>query len=290
MPDSTITLPGGLHVKKKVAITVALGSVAIGGYFYYRQRQASQAAAATTATDSSAQIDPQTGFAYGTPEDQAALAGLSGATLGQSNTGASFVGGQVIGYDQFGNPIYGQGQPGSGMPGSFTSNAQWTQSAEALMGSDGADAIAAALGKYLLGQPLSPDQVTIVQQAIAAEGFPPNAGFNGNPPGYLTAPPVGGTGGGGTGGGTGAGPGAKNPVTGIHAVPRTTQVDVHWNALPNAKSYLVKAWIGSKVVSQTTASGTSATLHNLKGNTSYKISVWGQPGSGSTGSTTTRTK
>lgn len=288
MPGETITLPGGLHVKKNVAIVVGLGSVLVGGYFYYRQRQANAAAAASTAASTSSQIDPQTGYAYGSPEDQAALAGLSNATLGQTNTGASFQGGQVIGYDQYGNPIYGQGQPGSGMPGSFVSNAQWTQSAEALMGSDGADAIAAALGKYLLGQPLTADQVTIVQQAIAAEGYPPVAGVNGNPPSYLTAQPTspGGTG----GGGTGAGPGAKNPVTGITAVPRTTQVDVTWTALPNAKQYLVKAWIGSKTVTQTTVTGTSATLHNLKGNTSYRITVWGQPGSGSTGSTTTRTK
>jgi hypothetical protein len=284
MPGETVTLPGGLHVKKNVAITVGIASVAVGGYFYYRQRKASQAAAAS-ATDPNAQTDPQTGFAYGSPQDQAALAGMSGATLGQSNTGASFQGGQVIGYDQYGNPIYGQGQPGSGMPGAFVSNAQWTQAAEALMGSNGADAIAAALGKYLLGQPLTVDQVTSVQQAIAAEGYPPVAGVNGNPPGYQTAqPPSGG------GGGTGAGPGAKNPVTGITAVPRTTQVDVHWNALPNAKQYLVKAKVGNKVAAQDTVTGTSVTLHNLKPGTSYKITVWGQPGSGSTGSTTTRTK
>ena len=287
MAGETITLPGGLHVKKNVAITVGIASVAVGGYFYYRQRKASQAAAAS-ATDPNAQTDPQTGFAYGSPQDQAALAGMSGATLGQQNTGSSFVGGQVIGYDQFGNPIYGQGQPGSGMPGSFVSNAQWTQSAEALMGSNGADAIAAALGKYLLGQPLTAEQVTTVQQAIAAEGYPPVAGVNGNPPGYQTAQPV--SPGGGGGGGGGAGPGAKNPVTGITAVPRTTQVDVHWNALPNAHQYLVKAWIGSKTITQTTVTGTTATLHNLKPATSYRITVWGQPGSGSTGSTTTRTK
>ena len=158
------------------------------------------------------------------------------------------------------------------------------------MGSDGADAIAAALGKYLLGQPLTPDQITTVQQAIASEGFPPVAGLNGNPPGYITAPPVGGNGGGGTGGGTGAGPGAKNPVTGITAVPRTTQVDVHWNALPNAKTYLVKAKLGTRVAAQTSVAGTSTTRHDLKPKTSYRITVWGQPGSGSTGGITTRTK
>lgn len=282
----TVTLPGGIHAKKNVVIAVGLGSVLVAGYFYYRQKNQA-AAASTTATDSSAQIDPQTGFAYGSPEDQAALAGMSGATLGQSNTGASFVGGQVIGYDQFGNPIYGQGQPGSGLPGAFTSNAQWGQSVEAAMGSNGADAIAAALGKYLLGQPLTADQVTTVQQAIAVEGYPPVAGFNGNPPSYQT---VGGPTGTGGGGGSGAGPGAKNPVRGIHAVPRTTQIDVHWDSLANAKQYLVKAWIGGKTADQTTVTGTSATLHNLRPKTSYKITVWGQPGSGSTGSVMTRTK
>src|SRR5215831_1530319 len=276
-----ITLPGGMKIKKNVAIVGGVFAGSIAAYFLWRQRQANQAASTDT---SSANIDPQTGQPYGSPEDQAALAQLSGATLPTADS-ASFVGGQIVGYDQFGNPIYGSGAggfggSGFGGPGGFSSNAQWTQAAESLMGSTGADAIAAALGKYLLGVPLTPDQQTIVQQAIAAEGFPPVPGPDGFPPSFRTAetPPP-------TGGGT-----AKNPVQGLSVDPRTTQIDVHWKSLTGATKYLVKAYQGSRVVQQQTVTGMSTTLHNLHAKTSYRITVWGQPGTGSTASVTTRTK
>src|SRR5215831_12826679 len=282
MPDGNVTLPGGLKIKKNVAIILGLSGAGIAAYVLYQKRQAS--ADTSTAATGTGDIDPQTGFAYGSPEDQQALAALSGQTLPTANN-ASFVGGQIIGYDQFGNPIYGSGAggfggSGFGGPGGFSSNAQWTQAAESLMGSTGADAIAAALGKYLLGTPLTEDQVTIVQQAIAAEGFPPVPGPDGFPPSFRTAatPPP-------TGGGS-----AKNPVKGLSADARTTQIDVHWSALPGATKYLVKAYQGSRVVQQQTVTGTTTTLHNLHANTSYRITVWGQPGTGSTASTTARTK
>lgn len=192
MPDD-VKLPGGAHVDKKVAIGAVVVLLAIAGVYYYRQKQA---AATATPAPGSANIDPQTGYAYGSPEDQAALAAQSGGTLPTYDS-ASSVGGQVIGYDQYGNPVYGQGGGGgSPGPGSYTSNAQWSQMAEAAMGSTGADAIAAALGKYLLGLPLTTDQVTSVQQAIASQGFPPVPGSDGFPPSYKTAstppPPQGG--------------------------------------------------------------------------------------------------
>lgn len=193
MPDD-VKLPGGMHVNKKIAIGVGIAAVGIAGVYYYRQKQASNAAASTSAAAATgSQIDPQTGYAYGSPEDQAALAAMAGGTLPTYNA-ASSAGGQVIGYDQYGNPIYGGGGGTIGTgPGSYTSNAQWTQAAEAEMGSNGADAIAAALGKYLLGQPLTTDQITVVQEAIAAQGYPPVSGSGGFPPSYNTAavpPPV----------------------------------------------------------------------------------------------------
>jgi hypothetical protein len=281
MPD-TITLPGGLKVNKKVAITVGIASVGIAGYVLYRQSQAKQ----TTDTSgySTADVDPQTGYPYGSPEDQAALAAMSAGTQGQLNS-SSFVGGSVLGYDQYGNPIYTQGQ-GGGITGTggFTSNAQWTQAAEALMGSTGSDAIAAALGKYLLGQPLTADQITNVQQAIAAEGFPPVPGPEGFPPSYHTAavPP---SGGGGTGGTV-----AHNPVKGLRTEPRFTQIDVHWQPLAGAKKYLVKAHHNGRVADQATVAGTFATMNNLHKGTTYRITVWAQPGTGTTATTSARTK
>lgn len=296
----TITLPGGLKVKKKVAIIVGVGGAGIAGYVLYRNSQL-KSSGSSTAGYSTADVDPQTGYPYGSPEDQAALAALSGGTIGQSNTGASFVGGQTIGYDQFGNPIYGQGGGGGGGggvggPGSFTNNAQWTAFCESIMGSSGADPIAAALGKYLLGQALSDEQVTVVQQATAIGGFPPVAGADGFPPSYHTSPvppppdPGGGNGGGDGGGGGGGAITAHNPVKGLKVDPRFTQIDVRWQPLTGAKKYLVRAHHNGGIVDQATVTGLFATMNHLHKNTSYRISVWAQPGSGSTASINTRTK
>lgn len=269
MPDTpntggTITLPGGLKVKKNVAIGIGVAAVIIAAAYYYRSRQAASSEPYTP----SAEIDPQTGYPYGSPEDQAALAALSGSTIGQMDS-SSWVGGQTIGYDQYGNPVYGQG--GGGVPGSFTNNAQWTQAAEAYMGSDGNDAIAAALGKYITGQPLTDTQVTTVQSAIASQGYPPIAGPTGFPPSYHTqeAPSP------------SAKPRAKNPVPGLEADPKYTQIDVHWRVLPNATSYVVKLHDNGRIARERTIKGTFLTFHNVKRNHAYRVSVWGKPGNGS---------
>ena len=275
MPD-TVTLPGGLHVKKKVAIGLGIAGAAIAGYVLYRQHQQNaQATSASTTGSTSQNIDPQTGYAYGSPEDQAALAAMQGAGSGSLYGGGQ---GYYLGYGPppTNNPPQTQG---------FTSNAEWTQAAEQLMGSTGNDAIAASLGKYLVGAPVTSDQVTIIQEAIASEGYPPVPGPNGFPPSYKTAsdkpPPQHGT-------------PAKNPVKGLKADARFTQVDVSWDSLTNAKTYIVEAHSagsrpGSGIVAHDTTSGTKITLHNLKEKTRYRISVFAQPGTGPAAATTVTT-
>ena len=188
MPDSmsgTIDI-FGKKVKTKTAV-LATGGILIGviGIGWYRNKQAANAAnAADAATTAANNIDPATGFVTGSAQDEAALAGMAQGTIGGG--GGNLGAGEVIGYDGLGNPIYGAGTTNA--PIGFTSNAQWGQAAETFMGSSGSDAIAAALGKYLSGSPLTPDQVTIVQQALAVEGNPPVAGPSGYPPSYLTGP------------------------------------------------------------------------------------------------------
>lgn len=274
MPEGTVTIPGGLKLKKNVAIGIGVASVAVGGYYYYRKRQA--AAAQNTSVQGQAlsdqNIDPATGYAYGSPEDQAALAAMQGGGAGYGYGG---------GYGGYGP----QTQPPQTPPQGFQSNAQWTQAAEQYMGSTGADAIAAALGKYLLASPLTTDQVTIVQQAVAAEGFPPVPGPNGFPPSYKTVespPPH-------QGGG-----GPKNPVKGLKATARFTQVDVSWDKLANAKSYTVEAHKagsapGTKIEAREQTSATHVTLHNLKEKTRYRISVLATGGTGPAASTVVTT-
>jgi hypothetical protein len=223
MPDAPTHGTINLFGKKVKTQTVLLGAgsvivVAVGIGYYRSKKAASSAAAANAATTSANDIDPATGFPSGSPQDEAALAGMSEGDLGlggNTSTGA----GEIIGYDGVGNPIYAAGT--TSIVGGFTSNAQWGQAAEQYLGSNGSDAIAAAIAKYLSGQPVTSDQVTLVQEAIAVEGNPPVAGTNGNPPGYLTAPPAAGTPTGGTGTttppptgtGTGTGTGTTSPTS-----------------------------------------------------------------------------
>jgi hypothetical protein len=58
--------------------------------------------------------------------------------------------------------------------------------------------IAAALGKYIAGAAVTPDQQTIIQEAIGFEGYPPQPGPNNYPPNIKTGPATGQSGGGGT--------------------------------------------------------------------------------------------
>lgn len=194
MPDATsgkINLLG-LHMSKKAAMFGGIAVVGIGGIYYYRQKQ--NAASNATAVDNSGAntgLDPATGYAYGSPEDAAALANQG--QYQQPFNGGNFGDGQVIGYDGNGNPIYG---PGGGIggtgngPGSFTNNAMWAQYVESYLEStEGADptTVGNAIGKYITAQPLTDSMVTVVQNAIAIGQYPPVAGPNGNPPGYITA-------------------------------------------------------------------------------------------------------
>lgn len=175
----TVNVPAIGPVKKPIAIGAVVGLGGLVVIYYYRKNQANQQAASAaqqtandtaSAADTGTTIDPETGYPYGSPEDQAALASLSYGLLPTQ----SGYGGGGYPYDN------GQQPPPSG--GGFTSNAQWAQAAEQYMGSSGADAIAAALGKYITGQPVTSDQQTIIQEAIAAEGFPPVPGPGGFPP------------------------------------------------------------------------------------------------------------
>lgn len=209
--DGDIKILGQSFPKKGVVIGV--GVVGVAAVYYIEKRKNANAVAGAVAAGQAdgSTIDPETGFEYGSTEDQAALAELSGGALPVQNS-SSFQTGNVIGYDQFGNPIYSN--QGSGQ---FTDNGTWTQAAlAALVNADpqiDSGVISAALGAYINGQPLTPDQISIVNQAIALENKPPQSGPTGNPPGWLTVtvPP--------TGGGTGGGGGTGTPPPVMVTVP-----------------------------------------------------------------------
>jgi len=271
--EGTIKTPLGA-VQKKTALMVGGGGVLVVGVVYYRSKKSASAAASSTTTAADSTLDPSV-------YDQTTGATWASEGLGpygadpnanQFNSGNSTGSGQVIGYDSSGNPIYspaGGTAPNTG-PGSFTSNAQWAQYAEEyLVNTVGSDAAATgnALGKYITGGPVDDTQFSIIQSAIAFAGAAPVAGNGGFPPNinHVGTPP-----------GTGN---AKNPVSGLKVTDDGfTSITVGWEKSTGAKSYLVTALDGSKVVSKKTATGTTARMGNLKRGTSYTIRVRAQPG------------
>ncbi len=184
----------GNNIPKPVAIGGGIIVLAGGVYFYRTKKQKSDAAASVAAAGSS-EIDPATGYPFGSPEDAAAMSTQDNYQLPTAGGGYGFQG-----YAGGSGGVFG-----TGTPGSFTSNAEWAQYVEAYEENNlGADAptVGNAIGKYLTGQALTTDQVGLVQSAIAIAGYPPVSGPNGNPPNYVTAntgntnPPPPGNGGG----------------------------------------------------------------------------------------------
>jgi len=170
-PAAKVKVPGVGPTDKRIVIGGALAGIAVGGYAYYKKRQADSVAAVPSSA-----IDPATGLPYGSAEDATALTSQGGYV--QPDLGTS------------GGPS--DTPPAPQTPG-FTSNAQWTQTAQAyLVDNGGGDAaiIGAALGKYISGQPCTEAQKTIVEQAIAAEGYPPVSGTTGYPPSIRDAAPL----------------------------------------------------------------------------------------------------
>lgn len=250
----TISIPGIGNTKKKTVYAVGIGIVLVGAAVYYRNKQSAAAAqAASVAQAGTDTTDPATGYPYGSPEDAAAL-----------NTQAGYyqsVDGSAGGY-------YG-GSPSPGQGTGFISNAAWAQAYEEYavnnIQSD-STTVAAALGKYLTGQPLTQDQLNIVEQAIAFEGLPPIAGTNGYPPSYnlgTTAPPT-----------------VPTQSTGVGnwnlsaVVKGPTEVDLSWaNQGSNYPSYQINYGIGSTGPFKTRVSGTTARIGALKPSTTYQFSI-----------------
>lgn len=175
----TVKIPVFGQVKKSYAIAGGVGIVAIGGYIIIRRRGQSQAATAST---SAMVTDPAgntctalgtSGYCPGTPQDLEAQ---------QSLEQEGFLGGG------------GPGDTGTqGITGTtgFTTNGEWVQAVEQQLSEEGtqesADTVTIALGKYVQGSPLTPDQVTIVQQGIGLENYPPVNGPTGYPPSLNTS-------------------------------------------------------------------------------------------------------
>lgn len=145
-------------------------AVAAGGlgavYLVWRARKNAAAAPAAAPADTS-NIDPQTGFATGSPADLAAL--------GQGSSGF---------------PVQATGSGGVpvGVTSGYGTNAAWAQAAQAGLSQVGFDpeTVATALGLYLEGQAVTASQAAIVFAATAEFGAPPVS-----PPPVKLVPPTG---------------------------------------------------------------------------------------------------
>jgi hypothetical protein len=248
----SVHLPVFGTVKKKTAVYAGAGAVVfVVGVYWVRQRKA--ATAAQSSTTSPDQIDPSIDPATGIP-------------WADEGTGA--------GFGDAGSPSFPGSSGGGDLPldtgtvagPPFPDNSSWARFVESAMGSTGSDAIAAAIGHYLAGAELTDNEETIAQQANAIGNPPPIAGAGGFPPSFRHK----------------AAPGnpvnAHNPVKGLKASPRFTQVDISWSAEPNAHGYLVKILGGGKVVTQATVTGTKHTFTDLKRGHHYTAQVRAQPG------------
>jgi len=175
--EGTVKTPVG-PVKKKTALIIGAAAVGVGGIVWWRERNGTGSTVTTDAT-ATGDIDPATGFVYGTPEDLAALASQGGdlsSVGGVTNTGG------------------GGGQPTGGIGNSYATNGQWVQAVIQFMTDNSlvedATQLSAALGAYITGAFVDPNgpYPSLIQQAIAVQGYPPIAGSNGYPPAINTQP------------------------------------------------------------------------------------------------------
>lgn len=216
-------------------------------WWYLQKRQGGTAGGATTdAAGNTGLINPATGFAYGSPQDSAALGagGVGGTTTG---TGGSTIG------------------------GAYPDNTAWANAAINYLVGLGIDPTAAnaAIEQFLASQQLTPSQQADVNQAIQRLGAPPSPPQPGTAPPPIVNPPSPGT------------IYATNPPSGLVISDKSSvSLALRWNSATNASSYLVSwgttadASDGSMTVPGTF---TDATLGGLSSDTNYYVRVQGQP-------------
>lgn len=145
-----VTLPGVGPVKKQALLLGGGAAVIVMAVLWWRKRNA--AAAATPGVDPNA-IDPNA-------IDNSGMAGGGGALTGPTPSAVT----------------------------TPTSNPQWTQLVMQQLSFEDPSTLGKALGLYLTGSAVTPDQERLVDEAIAAEGYPPVSGPSGYPPAIRTQP------------------------------------------------------------------------------------------------------
>jgi fibronectin type III domain protein len=257
----------GRPVKKNTAVILGIAGAGVIAVAVYRKKKTAAGTGSTTAAagavtdpdgNSCASLNPATGYCPGTPGDiaaqQAASAYAGGLSGGVAAGGASY-------FEPTGT------SSGATVP-VFLDNGSWAQYAEQALGSNGADAIAAAIAKYLSGQAVTSDQQTIIEEAIAIANYPPVPGSAGFPPSVkLTA--------GGSTATAGTSSTAKPAAPGgVHAkTGGKGDIAASWNTVAGASSYHLRVTHQGSDVTSADTTGTSHTITGLKTGISYGVRV-----------------
>ena len=269
MSDADVKPPEGGGAGLKGALTKKIGPLPAAAWiviavvvFYYVSKRQKAGGAGGDQTDSAGnvgQIDPKTGYVYGSAEDAAAL-GQSSSGLGTSSD---------------------SGTGGSTVSGQYADNNSWAVAAINYLVSIGVDATSAntAITQFLASQTLTTQQQGEVNLAIQRLGAPPSPPEPGGSTPPVVTPPN-------------ASTNASNPPTGFTTTSVTSSaVGLKWNAATNAVSYTVR-WgtYPNALTGSTTVSTTAATASGLKPGTLYHFSVQANPAkSGAPSATLTKT-
>lgn len=210
-----VKIPGIGEVPKTAAYAGVAVVVVLVIVYYRSQSSSSGSGSSTAAAGSGSDPYPPDGTT-GDPADPNSTDPTTGQTYGDEGIGSGAaadaygLGGAYGSYPQdgglypwdgtTGNPsdpysmdpstgvTYGdEGGQGTGAPGGppFGTNAEWSQYAENYLTStvgEDAGTVSSALGAYTEGQPVTPAQKNIIDQAVAFAGNPPVTGAGGYPP------------------------------------------------------------------------------------------------------------
>lgn len=263
MPDASVPALG--KVNKPTLIVAGLAATGAAIYAYVKNKKAKAAAASTAAS----------GYGYG----GYAYGGGYGYGAGLSQQYA--YGGAGGGYGTSGYPAtgYGVGTPPSGTTQVAATNAQWAQYAQSFLVSQGYDSqtVSVALGAYITGHNVGANE-SVVEAAIAFEGYPPVAGPNNMPPSINTS-------------GANQGQPSGSSVTGGNVMKvagaisnlqvrkkTATSFTVGWNPAQGATQGYKYDTTGGGVNKPGSTHGTSATVSGLKKGQTYNFGIQALPG------------
>jgi PASTA domain len=184
MADGQVKVPIIGETNKSTLFIAGLAGVTALGWAWWKQKKQAKTATTTAATTPASGT---TGYGYGYGYGAYAFQPY-GYGFGPEGLGA--YGGQ----GNYGYGYYGAGEPvNEEVPAAAATNAQWSEAAMTALtsaGWSGSDVLT-ALGLYLTGAPVTSTQASIIQAAIAAEGYPPAPGASGYPPAINQSSPTG---------------------------------------------------------------------------------------------------